>query len=517
MLAFLLSIQPLHGATSLKLDTPPEDGMETISPTRLRMHLEFLASKELGGRYTLSPNFQIAARYLATRLEAYGFKGAAKDGSFFQRFEVKTTRVEPERSSIVLKAGTASKPFKYGSFFLAGNEGGTVEGPVVFVGYGISSKGQKHDDYTGVDVRGKIVLIAPANPTGVDARRLGRLESKAGAASSHGAIAVVYLPRAYEIAAMNRQSYFDRSLESVDLAVDQQKIPSIRVTAEVAEEMLKTAGISYHDLLQKQRTGATLESKALSAVLSINLKVTTKTDSTQNVVGVLPGTDGTLRQEYVAFSAHYDHLREANGKIYPGADDDGSGTAGVLAIAEAMGMRRPRRSVLIIFHAGEELGLLGSEFNTDYDPIVPLKDMVVNLNVDMIGRSKLPNDTKEANRQLTTADTIYVIGADRTSADLQQISVRTNAEFEKLTFDYLLNDPAHPDQIFFRSDHWNYGKHGVPFIFYFDGVGEDYHQPTDTLDKIDYRKMTRVSRLIYATGWRVANLTQRLSTSTAAD
>ena len=210
----------------------------------------------------------------------------------------------------------------------------------------------------------------------------------------------------------------------------------------------------------------------------------------QNVVGILEGTDPQLKNEYVIFSGHYDHLKTgANGEIYHGADDDGSGTTAVLNIAEAMAMHPPKRSIFIIFHAGEELGLLGSLFNSDH-PAVPLDKTVVDLNIDMIGRSKPAGDTNEADKELTGPDAIYVIGANRISKELNEISEQTNNDFEKLKFDYTLNDPNHPERIYYRSDHWNYAKHGVPIIFYFDGVHVDYHKPTDTVDKIDFDKMS---------------------------
>src|SRR5205085_3318732 len=186
------------------------------------------------------------------------------------------------------------------------------------------------------------------------------------------------------------------------------------------------------------------------------------------------------------------------------------GTTSVLAIARAMSLQRPKRSILVIFHAGEELGLLGSQYNTDMAPVVPLENTIVDLNIDMIGRSKPAGDTNKADDQLTDADTIYPIGADRISSELNQIEERTNNDFEKLKLDYTLNDPKHPDRIYFRSDHWKYAKHGGPVIFWFDGQHEDYHRPGDTPDKIDFDKMTKVARLVYEAAWRVANLDHRL-------
>jgi Zn-dependent M28 family amino/carboxypeptidase len=176
-----------------------------------------------------------------------------------------------------------------------------------------------------------------------------------------------------------------------------------------------------------------------------------------------------------------------------------------------MSLNRPKRSVLVMFHAGEELGLLGSEYNTDYAPVVPLDKVVVDLNIDMIGRSKPAGDTRSEDEHLTDANTVYLVGSNRISAELHQLSEETNAQFQKMKLDYYYNDPNNPERIYFRSDHWNYAKHGVPIIFYFDGTHVDYHKPTDTVDKIDFTKMTQITRLVFETGWRIANLDHRLA------
>ena len=182
-----------------------------------------------------------------------------------------------------------------------------------------------------------------------------------------------------------------------------------------------------------------------------------------------------------------------------------------------MSLERPKRSIYVIFHSGEELGLLGSEYNSDYGHVIPLEKMAVDLNIDMIGRSKSPGDTLPLDEHLTAADTIYLVGANRISTELNQLSEKTNADTEKLKIDYYYNDPNNAERIYFRSDHWNYAKHGVPIIFYFDGTSVDYHQPTDTVDKIDFDKMSRVTKLVYSTGWRIANLDHPLKKDVPQD
>lgn len=222
-------------------------------------------------------------------------------------------------------------------------------------------------------------------------------------------------------------------------------------------------------------------------------------DSTQNVVGLVPGEDPASRGQYVALGAHYDHLGIgpplAGDSIYNGADDDGSGTAAVLEVAEALARGpRPRRSVLVVFHGGEEEGLLGS-FHFTLRPPVPRDSIVAQLNVDMVGRN--------------SPDSLAIIGAGRISSDLDRI-VRRHAEAEGLALDYTFDAPDHPERLYFRSDHYNYAQYGIPIAFFFAGLHPDYHQPSDEVEKIDFGKVENAAELIYRVAWEVANRRDRL-------
>lgn len=479
------------------------------------MHLEFLASPELGGRYTLAPNFAIAARYLAAHLEAYGFRGAGEHGDFLQTFQVISAKPDTAKSSLdITKAGKTSN-YHFGDFYLNGVANGEAQGQIVFVGTGISSPAQHHDDYAGLDVTGKIVLIAPGNPAEVDASRLSENEQGQGAAHAHGAVGVLQIPPQRILDFMKNKGFQERaaSRESVRLARESEgKLPVLALGPNLAEELLNAFGLdlkTVYDAIGRKQA-LTPKKIDISARMTVSQLLTRTT--TQNVAGILEGADPQLKNEYVVFSAHYDHLKTGpNGEIYPGADDDGSGTTAILTIAHAMSLERPKRSVLVIFHAGEELGLLGSEYNTDYAPVVPLDKMVADLNIDMIGRSRPPGDKDQQDEHLTDANTVYLVGSNRISQELHQISEETNSQFQKMKLDYYYNDPNNPERIYFRSDHWNYAKHGVPIIFYFDGTHVDYHRPTDTIDKIDFGKMTKITRLVFETGWRLANLDHRLT------
>ena len=248
----------------------------------------------------------------------------------------------------------------------------------------------------------------------------------------------------------------------------------------------------------------------------VSLLVATKTESvmTQNVVGMIEGRDPKLKTEVVAVGAHYDHIGVnplLNGdQINNGADDDGSGTTAILAMAEALAKAptRPKRSVLFVWHCGEEKGLWGSEYFTNF-PTVPLDKVVTQLNIDMIGRSKKADDTNPLDKELSASNEIYVIGSKMMSAELGRLSEAVNNSYLKLAFDYRYDDPADPNRFFFRSDHFNYARKGVPIIFYFDGVHEDYHRPGDEVGKIDFDKMQRVARTVFLTMWEIGDAPAR--------
>jgi Zn-dependent M28 family amino/carboxypeptidase len=226
-----------------------------------------------------------------------------------------------------------------------------------------------------------------------------------------------------------------------------------------------------------------------------------------NVVGVVEGTD--LKDQYLFITAHYDHLGKRNDTtIYYGADDDGSGTVGVLELAEAfMQAKReghgPRRSIVFMAVSGEEKGLWGSEYYSDH-PLFPLEQTTADLNIDMIGRS-------DATRKGGTTNYVYIVGDDKISSELKPISEAANKKYTKLQLDYKFNDPNDPQRIYYRSDHYNFAKNGVPIIFYYDGMlGEDYHRPTDTPDKINYPLLAKRAQLVFYTAWEMANRPQLL-------
>ncbi len=223
----------------------------------------------------------------------------------------------------------------------------------------------------------------------------------------------------------------------------------------------------------------------------------------ENVLGYIEGAD--LKEELIIITAHYDHLGKHDSLVFNGADDDGSGTAATLEIAEAFMLAKkagkgPRRSVLIMPVSGEEKGLLGSKYYTE-NPIYPLKNTIANLNIDMIGRLDDWHDT---------ANYVYLIGADRLSQELHDISEQVNKKYIRLNLDYKFNEEDDPNRYYYRSDHYNFAKNNIPVIFYFNGVHEDYHKATDTVEKIDFKKTETITRLVFLTAWELANREERI-------
>jgi Zn-dependent M28 family amino/carboxypeptidase len=224
----------------------------------------------------------------------------------------------------------------------------------------------------------------------------------------------------------------------------------------------------------------------------------------ENVVAFIKGS--TYPNQYIIISAHYDHLGKVDGRLYPGADDDGSGTSAVLEIAEAFKLasesgHRPKRSIVFLNLTGEEEGLFGSKYYTE-NPIFPLKNTVANLNIDMIGRID--------ERHEKDSNFVYLIGSDKLSTELHKISETANDTYTHLKLDYTYNDENDPNRFYYRSDHYNFARHNIPIIFYFNGVHDDYHQPSDTPDKINYDLLKKRAQLVFYTAWELANRATRI-------
>ena len=254
---------------------------------------------------------------------------------------------------------------------------------------------------------------------------------------------------------------------------------------------------------QKQNIEAAINTKDYFQEMILNIRG--KNVKTENVVAIIPGSENP--EEYIVISAHLDHVGQKNGQIYNGADDDGSGNVAMLEIAEAFQIavkenNRPKRSIIFLHVTGEEKGLLGSRYYTE-NPLYPLKKTIANLNIDMIGRLDPKRVDKDPNY-------IYLIGSDKLSNELHEVSELVNRKYTNLILDYTFNADNDPNRFYYRSDHYNFAKNGIPVIFYFNGTHEDYHQPTDTADKINYDILQKRAKLIFHTAWELANMPNRI-------
>ncbi|MFN2407600.1 MAG: M20/M25/M40 family metallo-hydrolase [Pyrinomonadaceae bacterium] len=505
--------------------TTIQRGVDTIAAAQLRDYLTFIASDEMEGRDTPSRGLDITAKFLAMNLARWGFKPAGDNGTYFQRIELRRDRADTGQTKFELNG----RALTTGTDFLPAGGSGTVSGSLVFAGTGWFIKSKQIDAYKDIDPTGKIaVVVGTPNqwPRGVSRAELGKpgedFMNPSDYARKRGAVGLIYIPDFQYLANWQRirQRLVDRGSTVVAKFQTESTppLPSIVISPEIANALFAGERQTATNVF----TASYGTSSPTPFVMNEQKKVTmslassVETVPTQNVIAVWEGSDPLLKTEYVALGAHYDHVGSGcppagNDTICNGADDDGSGTTAMLGMAEALAKSptRPKRSILFVWHCGEEKGLWGSRYFTE-NPTVPLDKIVAQINMDMIGRSKKVGDTNPRNSELTGPDSIYLIGSTMMSTELGEIVNTVNKSYLNMTFDTRYDDPKDPNRFFYRSDHFNYARKGIPIIFFFDGVHEDYHGASDTADKIDYEKMEKVTRTIYMTTWEIANRPARL-------
>jgi hypothetical protein len=495
-------------------------GVDTITAAQMKDYLTFIASDVMEGRDTPSRGLDTTAQFLAMNLSRWGFKPAGDDGTFFQKIALRKDLVDRAETKVQFNGQTLTFSDDYIPF----PRNADVSAPLVFAGNGWFIKSKNLDPYKGIDAKGKIAIIF-APPDGLP-RSVNRadLAGKRGEdwmdpgeyARKVGIVGIVIVPDFQYLANWdrNRTRLTDRGVTTVAKfqTPGVAQIPGIVAAPRLTNSLFQGEKQNATALFEEAYGGELPEPFELSAdkKLTITIRVKSDTAATQNVVGVFEGSDPVLKDEYVALGAHYDHIGigiPVNGDaINNGADDDGSGTTALLAMAEALAKAsmRPKRSVLFVWHAGEEKGLWGSRYFTDY-PTIPLEKIVTQINIDMIGRSKRDGDTNPRNRELSGPNEVYVIGSKMMSTELGDLTEAVNKQYLNITYDYRYDDPNDPNRFFFRSDHFNYARKGIPIVFFFDGEHEDYHRPGDSPDKIDYQKMEKITRTVYMTLWEVAN------------
>ncbi len=489
-----------------KVDKNSKVGYESILAADLKKHVTVLASDSLEGRETAYPGQKKAAQYIAGVFKKLNLKPVGDNGSYFQKFEVEEIRISSETRIEVQQKGQ-SKSYAFGKEFIGADaQDTTVSGDIVFGGFADSPMSNSDKE----NFAGKIVVTFPGQRESVSDTSGDQIRRRFFAFRQERGLASVLVVTDEEgpfsqLEVFSRiKSHTGRGRMALKgTTTSRVRLPlTFYVSPAFAQGLLQDRGVSLKQIREKAIKDSVFSPVFLdNTTVTVHSKSVVETRQSENVAGFLEGSDAKLKDEILVFTAHYDHLGiGSDGAIFHGADDDASGTSTVLELAEAFVKNplKPRRTVLFMTVAGEEKGLLGSRYYVTH-PIVPLEKTISNLNTDMIGRTdKKHDDLKEVNYT-------YVIGSDKISTELDSLLKVANAESENLAFDYTFNDERDPNQFYRRSDHFNFAKNGIPVVFFFTGVHVDYHRPTDTIDKIMFDKMERIARVIYYTGWKVAN------------
>lgn len=484
-----------------------------------RKHLKTLSSDKFEGRETGKRGAEMAANYIAKEFKKLGLM-APVNGSYFQ--EVPLVETAFNVSSFTVN-GTNLNIGKDFLFTGSGSAKAVNASDIVFAGYGIST--DNYDDLKNADIQGKVVMLInkgepmtngvsviskTATASDWTSSRTKRLQN----IMSRGPLLIL----AVSPDVSNSLKQYRPASGRLSLKKENASAPSTRsgsaavvyLTPEVANLILKNSGKTFDGLKSSIDNSGAAQTQTLKSTITLNYGPSLNDVRSVNVLGYLEGSD--LKEEVLVFSAHYDHIGltkdGGSDKVNNGADDDGSGTTGVLEIARAYAKAKkdgkgPRRSILFLLVTGEEKGLLGSEWYSE-NPLFPLENTITDLNIDMIGRVG-----EEYKGSADSANYCYLIGSDKLSTDLHKISENANAVYTKMKIDYKYNDPKDPNRFYYRSDHYNFAKHNVPIVFYFNGVHEDYHKPSDEFKKINFDLLTKRAQLVFYTGWDLANRDKR--------
>ncbi len=497
-------------------------GLDTIRVDDLKQGIGYLASSELQGRLSLAPGSGLAIRWVEQQFRAAGLKPAAADGTFLQPVPLIEYRTDREKSSLQVRTGSQSKTYKYPDAYGSFPRDITVGGKVVFAGFGITAPELDYDDYKGIDARGKVVLIFDHEPQENDAS--SRFNGKGNTlhagpyfktlnAQRHGAIGVIVVsepnrkhPSNKERLARIRGMNLRARIPSQAIAGGDLKIPLCAVSDAIADQML---GGKAKELQASIDSNLAPVSRPLP---NLRVRLTfanseQRRATTYNVLGLLEGSDPQLRSETIVYSGHYDHDGPApDGKFYPGADDNASGTVGVTELARAFSQNavRPRRSILFAVFAAEERGLLGSYYYTAH-PVRPLESTRAVINFDMIGRDETPSRQTDGLIDIAsdTSDELNLVGTNYSPGYKAFVERANNSVGMRLSYKW---DEEPSLNVFFRSDHFPFAAKGIPALWWFTGFHPDYHQTTDTADHIHYEKMVRILRLAFITGFDLAEM-----------
>jgi len=478
--------------------------MNTIDPAQIRDRLYTFASYDFEGRRTGTRGQRRAAEYLSSFYMKNGLAGPVKDqpNPYLQPINFKETNTNGGSVVAGDKTYTLDEDFAVLSGISSEN---TTD--AVFIGYGIETDG--YNDFDGLDMKGKTAVMLIGEPMTSSGERLfdfNQQDAFKEKMFSKMGISNMIITTTNQMMFNAQLPYMASGRARIQLASGEDDAPLFSTLFFSPEKVAEMFGLSLEDWLsqiqgkldQKMSPGGLFK----ASNVSVKIDKADRNTVSHNVMAYLPGTD--LKDQVIVISSHYDHDGIKNGVIYPGADDDGSGTMGVMEIAQAFSEatkagHRPRRSILFLNVTGEEEGLLGSQYYADVEPIFPIEKTTTNLNIDMIGRID-PKHESDTNY-------VYIIGSDYLSTELHATHEKvSSAYFPDMEMDFTYNDKNDPNRFYYRSDHYNFAKNNIPIIFYFNGTHDDYHQPTDTPDKINYGLLAERTKLIFATAWELANM-----------
>ena len=470
----------------------PEEFAETITQVDLNEYLSILASDAMEGRDTGKRGQKMAAAMLRYHYMENGL-AAGNNGSYYQKINLEKSKVGEAWVKIDEKTYS-----NFDNIVYWGNQ--NLESPValntVFVGAGEES------DYEGISVDGNAVVMMMGNGGIMQLRGKGQEARDKGAKM---VLAVVTDSDEEFTQLMNQyKMYFAGSQLRLPAKENKPSSGTFMVSPSAAAEILGTKVETLTKAMEKAGEGKAGQYKKFKGQIEYMATQNKEVVESENVLGFIEGTDKS--DEIVVVTSHYDHVGRNGDDIYNGADDDGSGTVAVMEIAQAFAEAKkagkgPRRSMLFMNVTGEEKGLLGSEYYVN-NPSFPLENTVANLNIDMVGRVD-PDHEEDENY-------VYLIGSDKLSSELHELSELANERYTKMNLDYTYNDENDPNRFYYRSDHYNFAKNNIPIIFYFNGTHADYHQPTDTVEKINFEMLEKRARLVFHTAWILANREDRI-------
>lgn len=505
-------------------NTRLQPGLETIKAANLRADLFFLSSDALEGRMSLERGSEVALQWIADEFTKAGLKPAAGD-SFLQPVPLVEYKMDREQTFLKVRVHGTEETFHAPE--ATGNypNDGVYRGHVVFAGFGITAPELHYDDYSTIDARGKIVLVFNHEPqeddetsifNGKGNTRYANARAKMMIAWQHGAVALLIAPDPNHkpghergpLDAANTTGASLRTPRPIQAIADEDSIPVFNVSAKIAEQLLGATGKTPSEL-QNSIDSTLKPASALLGEDEAELHVTTalrKRAISYNVAGLVEGSDPQLRSETVLVSGHYDHdgLR-MDGAIYHGADDNGSGTVGVVALAHAFALNpaKPKRSLLFVVFAAEERGLLGSYYYAAH-PLRPIASTRAQINFDMIGRDEKDSAQTRGLIEIApdTSNEVNIVGTKYSPE--YRAAVEKENEYVGLHLSYKWDDDTVLN-VLFRSDQYPLLMHNVPAMWWFTGFHPDYHQVTDTADKINYGKMEKILKLAYLTAFNFAD------------